>query len=252
MPVTATPPTRVADGVTRLGTSLVNWYLVEEEGRLTVVDAGLPAYRPQLDVALRTLGRRLHEVEAIVLTHAHADHVGLAEMLRRETGAPVSVHEGDREVATSPKLFGKTDGTMLPYLRYAGTYRLLGHLARGGGMRPRPIREVRTFADGDVLDVPGRPRVLHTPGHTAGHSSLLLEDRGVLLAGDALCTLHPLTGRTGPQLLPSAFNLDSGRALRSLARLEEGSARVVLPGHGEPWTAGAASAVERARVVGIT
>lgn len=103
------------------------------------------------------------------------------------------------------------------------------------------------FADGDELDVPGRPRVLATPGHTEGHASLLLADRGVLFAGDALITADPLTGESGPRVPADPLNLDTAQAHASLAQLERVDAGIVLPGHGEPWTQGASRAVERAR-----
>ena len=72
----------MADGVVRLGSDQVNWYLVEEAGVVTVVDAGLPRFRPQLEEGLRLLGRQPADVGAVILTHAHADHVGLAEPIR--------------------------------------------------------------------------------------------------------------------------------------------------------------------------
>jgi glyoxylase-like metal-dependent hydrolase (beta-lactamase superfamily II) len=109
---------------------------------------------------------------------------------------------------------------------------------------------VTTFADGDTLDVPGRPRVVHTPGHTTGHCSFHLADRGALIVGDEVCTLNPLSGSRGPQLMPRSFNLSSGTCLDSLAKLEQLEADVVLLGHGEPWTDGVPTLVERARAAG--
>src|SRR5205085_10027956 len=119
-------------------------------------------------------------------------------------------------------------------------------------IEPTPVLELMTYADGATLAVPGRPRVIHTPGHTSGHSSLYFEPAGALIAGDELCTLHPLTGARGPQLMPRAFNLSSAKCLDSLTRLEGLEAEVVAVGHGEPWREGAAAAVERARAVGPT
>jgi glyoxylase-like metal-dependent hydrolase (beta-lactamase superfamily II) len=250
--VRSSEPTSVADGVTRLGTELVNWYVIEDGGRLTVVDAGVPAYRPQLDQAVAQLGRNVGDVEAVILTHAHGDHVGVAEMVRREAGARVFVHEADRELAMTAKAFGKNERSLLPYLRYPMAWRLLTHLMRGGGLKPRPIAEVTTFADGETLEVPGRPRAIHTPGHRDGHCAFFFESRGALFVGDALCTLNPLTGRRGPQLMPSAFNRSSQQCLESLARLDPIDAATLLPGHGEPWTDGTRTAVEQARAVGPT
>jgi len=244
-------PTMIADGVHRLGTWMVNWYMVEEEGRLTVVDTGVLGYRPQLDEALSTLGRSMTDIEAVVLTHAHADHIGLAEHIRREAGARVLVHGADEQMARTGKL-EKREGSMLPYLRHAMAWRLLWHLVRTGGARIPPVEEVETFADGDVLDVPGRPRVVATPGHTKGHVAFHLERQGVVFAGDALCSLHPLTGSRGPQLMPPAFTNSTERALASLDRIAALDARTLLFGHGDPWTEGTATAVTRAREVGPT
>jgi glyoxylase-like metal-dependent hydrolase (beta-lactamase superfamily II) len=252
MAVRTTEPTELAGGVWRLGTELVNWYLVEEGGRVTVVDAGAPKYRPQLDVALARLGRSVGDVAAIVLTHAHSDHTGFAEALREETGAPVYVHADDESLAATGKQDAKREASFLPYLRHGHAWRLLFHLAGAGAMKPRPIRNLTTYADGETLDVPGRPRVIHTPGHTSGHCSLYFEATGVLVAGDELCTLNPFTGARGPQLMPRAFNVSSATCLDSLTKLANVDAEIVAVGHGEPWREGVAAAVERVRATGPT
>src|SRR5207237_5889030 len=127
--VRTTESTEIASGVWRLGTELVNWYLVEEDGRLTVVDAGAPKYRPQLDVALGRLGRSLGDVAAIVLTHAHSDHTGFAEALREETDVPVYVHGDDESLAATGKQDDKREASFLPYLRFGQPWLLLFHLA---------------------------------------------------------------------------------------------------------------------------
>jgi glyoxylase-like metal-dependent hydrolase (beta-lactamase superfamily II) len=239
---------RIAEGVHRLGTPLVSWYLVEDGDRLTVVDAGMPRYRGQLDEALAQLGRSLSDVEAVVLTHAHPDHTGFAEALRAETGVPVLVHEADAKMARTAKTPLGERG-LLPYLAKPAVWRLFGHMAANGA-RPRKIAEVTTFAGGHVLDVPGRPHVVHAPGHSPGCCALHLPDRGVLLTGDVLCSRNPMTGRDGPQIMPGSFTRDIGQALDSLARIESLDASVLGFGHGDPWTDGAASAVARARELG--
>jgi glyoxylase-like metal-dependent hydrolase (beta-lactamase superfamily II) len=245
-----TEPTLVADGVVRLGTELVNWYLLEDGGRVTVVDAGMPKFRPQLERGLALLGRTTGDVEAVILTHAHSDHVGLAEPLRTELNVPVYVHEDDENLATTRKAFGKTEGSMLPYLRHGSAWRLLAHLGTAGV--PKKIGAVTTFGDGDALDVPGKPRVVHTPGHTSGHVCFWLESRGALLAGDLLCTRNPLTGARGPQMMPTAFNLSNASILDSLTKIEQLDAKAIVVGHGDPWTNGASEAVRLARETGPT
>ena len=103
------------------------------------------------------------------------------------------------------------------------------------------------FDEGAVLDVPGRPTVVHVPGHTPGSSALLLADRGVLLTGDALVTFNAVTGQTGPQLAPIAFASDSAAASASLDRLSPLAGELLLPGHGDPYRGSPARAVELAR-----
>lgn len=101
-----------------------------------------------------------------------------------------------------------------------------------------------------MLDVPGRPRAVATPGHTFGHMALHVADRELLFAGDALVTKDPYSERRGPRLVARAATADSGQALRSLAAIEATGARILAPGHGDVWDRGAAEAVAHARRAG--
>jgi glyoxylase-like metal-dependent hydrolase (beta-lactamase superfamily II) len=224
--------TRINENVVRLGTRILNWYLLAGDEGVTIVDAAVPGYRLQLGPGLRELGRTLPDVKAIVLTHAHPDHIGFADQLRQELDIPVYVHRDDEELARTAKQFGKRDGSMLPYLRYPMAYRLVVELLRNGGAKPRPIGDLTRFDDGEELPVPGRPRAIHAPGHSPGESAFVAAD--VLFAGDTLCTLNPLTGGRGPQLMPSALNTSTAQALASLDKLVGSGTSVLVPGHGEP------------------
>jgi glyoxylase-like metal-dependent hydrolase (beta-lactamase superfamily II) len=129
-------------------------------------------------------------------------------------------------------------------------WRLLSHLARNGGLRAPRIGEVTTFVDGEVLDVPGRPRVIHTPGHTDGHCVFVVD--GALIAGDLLCTLDPLTGARGPRIMPRALDRSTRQIAESLGKVEHLDVATVYVGHGDPWTDGAAEAVAQARSAGAS
>ena len=235
-----------AENVLRMGHPMVNWYLVADDGGVVLVDAGAPRHRPQLEEGLEQLGRSIDDVRAVILTHADADHKGFAEKLRSENGVPVHVHSADKELATS----GKKDreASMLPYLRNGAAWKLIGVLAAGGV--PKNVSEVQTFEDGEVLDVPGHPRVIHAPGHTHGCVAFHFERHGVLFVGDVLYGFGVLTGDPGPQIGPRAFNASSDQALESLGAIENVQADVLLFGHGDPWTDGAAAAVASARSIG--
>jgi len=230
----------IAPGIHRLGPGIVNCYLLEEQGGVTIIDAGAPGYWDDLPRELAAMGRRIDDVKALVLTHAHLDHIGFAERLRRERGVPVHVHAADVPLtrkAVIPKFKGKIRFAVLRFIGFAITHGMLRN--------PPPILEVATFADGETIDVPGRPRALHVPGHSEGSAALLVAARDAVFIGDAIVTLDVFSGETGPRLSP--FNADRRRAFESLARLEGMSARLVLPGHGQPYTGGLPQAVRLAR-----
>lgn len=232
----------IGENVHRLGTEWVGWYLLVDDGEVTVVDCGFRGYFGQLPRALDALGLPLDAVAAVVLTHYHPDHVGAAERIRVEAKAEVFAPVGDADAVSSgkaPAPGGFAQAMWRPrMLRYAG------HAARNGALKSIPVGEVRAYGDGERLDVPGALRAVHTPGHTGGHCSLLAERNGVLFAGDALATVSFLDGSAGPQLLP--FHEDPGQARDSLPRLVDLPAGTVAVGHGEPFDGAPALAVERA------
>jgi glyoxylase-like metal-dependent hydrolase (beta-lactamase superfamily II) len=240
---------QVAPGVHRFGTRFVNWYVLEEGGRLTLIDAGLPGYWKQLDPALESLGRGRDDVDAVVLTHSHSDHTGFAEKLREAGGTRVLIHESDAELARSGRPT-RPEASPLPYLRHRSALRFVAHLVSGGMAKPLKIRDLTTFRDGERLDVPGRPRAILTPGHTLGMCAFELESGAALVAGDALCNGNPFTGRPGVQIMPACTNVSSEQALESLARLEGVQTATILFGHGDPWNGSVADALALAREAG--
>ena len=239
----------IRSGIHRITNGVSNFYLVEDGGEILLVDAGIPRDWPRLLQALQALGRKPEDLRAVLLTHAHPDHTGFAEQARRGSQAVVWVHAADADVARGAKP-APSEGKLLRYLFRPETWNTLIRLMIGGGTRIVPIREVSSFSDGQVIEVPGRPRAVHVPGHTSGMASLFFEGHGAVMTGDALVTKNPLTGRLGPQIMPDALNVDSGLALRSLAAIERVPAPLVLPGHGDPWTQGSVQAVQFARAAG--
>lgn len=229
----------IAPRIRRIGNrDTVNAYLVEDAGEVTVIDAGAPAMWAALPGELEAMGRSLGDVRGIVLTHGHPDHVGFAETARRRQAWPILVHELDAALAR---------GEDRNPAHVAGPYRpapILGFLwyaLRMGILRSPTVKVVGTFGDGATLDLPGAPRVVAVPGHTAGSAALHLPGHDALFVGDALCTYSVASGRRGPQIHP--FMTDRATGLASLARLDRLDARLVLPGHGAPWTDGPETAI---------
>src|SRR6202012_868310 len=113
-----------------MGTQFVHFFLLEQEGGVTLVDAGLSGYRDTLEPALAEIGRSIDDVKAIVLTHADPDHVGFAGELQRTHGIPVYVHRADGE-RTRQGTMKQTDGSrlaMLAMLQHAHSRRALRHM----------------------------------------------------------------------------------------------------------------------------
>lgn len=234
----------VAEGVYRFGTRRINWYVLEADEGLTVIDAGLPAHWPQLGDWLDENGYELDDVAAVVLTHADADHVGFARTLA-DRGVPVYCHPDDLPLLRSHPQ--GPPGWFLRNLWRPGFFAYAIEMIRDGVRSVESLADVEPLADGDVLPVPGEPRVIFAPGHTPGSCALFVEDRDVLFCGDVLATRNIFTGREGdPQLLGSADE-DHDEAKASLARLEGLGSVTLLPGHGTPWRGDVETALALAR-----
>ncbi|MEJ7789452.1 MAG: MBL fold metallo-hydrolase [Thermoleophilaceae bacterium] len=239
----------VVEGVHRIEDSYTNWYLLEEEGRLTVVDTGVPSSWGSLQDALAQLGRSTGDIEAVILTHAHFDHIGFAERARKELGVPVWVHENDVPLTRHPTQYSHERPRSYYLATQPKALPIVASFVRARAFFPTPIKEVRRYEEGP-LAVPGSPQVFFTPGHTLGHCSVHLPDRDAVIAGDAIVTLNPYRGTVGPQIVAGAATADSERNLASLDAIAQTGATTLLCGHGEPWRQGVESAVERARAVG--
>lgn len=236
-----------AGGVFRIEGSRTNFVLVVDGTDVTMIDSGYPKDRDLVDTAVTRIGRSLADVYALVLTHGHPDHTGSAERLRRDHEVPVHCHTDEVPIAR-----GEIKQVIsLWELRKAwrpNVFRFALNAIRAGGLKPEHVTSLTTFGDGETLDVPGNPVSVFTPGHTQGHCSIYLPDRGVVITGDALATVdHWNPKRTGPQLLRREFNHDHRQAIESLDRFVDLQADTLIPGHGEPWRGTMSNAVEQAR-----
>ncbi len=234
---------RLSPSLHRVGNGLVNSYLIDDGGEVTVIDAGMSGQYRDLVRELAAMGRSLDDVRALVLTHGDTDHVGYAERLRRERGIPVYVHALDADRARG--IVNKPSSGWGPvHVRPLASFLWFG--LRKGGLRTTPIAELRTQgAETATLDVPGAPRLIHVPGHTPGSVAIHVPSVDALFVGDALTTHNVLTGVDGPRLAP--FTLDPVAALASLDALDGIEAAWLLPGHGQPWTGGIVEALAAAR-----
>ena len=249
-------PALVAPGVHRLGDRAVNFYLIEEPDGLVLVDSGTPAHLEQLRGLLAGLGRSLSDVRAVLLTHGHLDHTGLAHTLQ-QAGAVIWIHQRDDAILQdgprSASRHAKPERSMFPYLlRRPSALVLPLQLARAGAFSSPAVQNARVFDADQVLEeVPGAPQAVVLPGHTPGSAAYLFADRGLLFVGDALVTEDKLLGHTGPALVGRCFTHDSRAALAALDRLDELTADLLLSGHGAPFAGGIRTATRQARQFGV-
>jgi hydroxyacylglutathione hydrolase len=228
-------PQRIADGVwlVRGGfpAKIMNVYLLEDTGGVTVFDAGIEAMTDAVAAAAADLGG----IKRVVLGHADADHRGAAPGL----GAPVFCHPADRAAAESPAHF--RDYWELAKLRIPVNLvmaKLLPHWDGGA------VEIAGVVAEDD--DVAGF-RVVHLPGHAPGLIGLFRESDRLALCSDCIYTLDVLTGIPGPARVPHpAYNLDTDQARASIRKLADREPAIVWAGHSHPVRGDVRAQLERA------
>ena len=228
---------KLAPHLHRLGNDIVASYLIDLPEGITLVDAGLPGHLTDLQDELALIGRSLSDIRGLILTHGDSDHIGFAERLRQETGAPIFVHAADAHRART----GEKPKTPMGPARLRPTLGFFAYGLRKRGMRTQYVRALTEVADGDVLDLPGSPLIIGMPGHSPGSIAVHIPAADAVCVGDAITTRHVLTGREGAQ--PAPFTDEPAVADASLDRLADVSASWVLPGHGAPWRGSPADVV---------
>jgi glyoxylase-like metal-dependent hydrolase (beta-lactamase superfamily II) len=211
LPSLAHPPaTEIAPGVHRIptvGSWMTNTFaIVDDDGSVTLVDCGMKSAPPRIVAGLAAIGKHPSDVQRILLTHAHNDHVGGAAEVARQTGAPLAAHAEDAtyvEAGHHPP----PDTSLL-----AG--RLVARLPMGTFA---PVSVSERLTDGQLLDVGGGLRVVATPGHTPGHISLLHEPTRTVITGDAIFNAFGL--RYPPRVFCTDFRLNA-RTAHVLGELE--------------------------------
>lgn len=183
---------QAADGVWLVTGTDVNWVLVADGDEVTLVDTGEPRDLPQVLASLERIGRTLRDVSAVMIIHAHPDHIGAAERLRADHGIPVRLldtevpHARGQVIEEAPKLQALR-AAWRPQVLLWGL-----RILRAGATRAERLTEVKPFEAGSgPLDVPGRLVPVPTPGHTSGHCAFHLPDRGVLITGARLPVDRP-------------------------------------------------------------
>jgi glyoxylase-like metal-dependent hydrolase (beta-lactamase superfamily II) len=184
------------------------------EERLTLIDAGLVGSRRRLERYLRRLGRSLDELDLIVCTHAHPDHIGAVAELTRDSNATVVMHPADIELLRLG---------LRQAVRNASRTNLIAAVTRAP-RDPVPVH------DGEVLPALGGLRVVHTPGHTPGSICLYAPSLRLVFVGDVLQVI-----RGSVTYASSFFSADFPAARASIARLAALDVETIAFSHYPPW-----------------
>jgi len=217
-----------------------NAYLLRGEGECCLIDAGLatPDAEEVMLQGLAAAGITPAELSAIVLTHAHPDHIGLSGKFQKASGAPVLMFGMERQRMLS---IWSQRGAQMPEAvsAYYGRHgmpaeeRAQEHTTMAATRSLVTIPEhLTSLEDGQEVRLAGALyRVIWTPGHADGHICLWREADGLLVAGDhVLPRISPNIG-----LYPHSRPNPLGDYLESLAKIRDLPARCVLPGHGLPF-----------------
>ena len=237
--------TEVASGVFRCHGTEVNWYLVRDGDELTLIDSGYPGDLARVEESVRAIGRQPADVRAVLLTHAHVDHMGAAQHFHDRYGAAVLTDEVEARHAHREFLEQANAMDVTKNIWRPGVLPWLAKVIRVGAAKKVSIPSAAGVPAGAALEVPGRPVPVPTRGHTSGHTCFFFPAAGAVCTGDELVTGHAVSKRVGPQLPPAFFQeRDTRDAILPLAELD---ADLILPGHGDPLRMPLADAVKQAR-----
>src|SRR5215469_4793624 len=171
----------VINGVHVVAMGMANAFLIESDDGLTLIDAGFPAKEATVFAAIRELGRSSDQLNNLIFTHGHPDHIGSAAAIVRETGAKTYMHPLDIPIAES----GGPFRPMTPAPGLLG--QVLCNLFFNPEERINPVTIDQPLTPGDTLPIAGGFEVIHVPGHCAGQVALLWRPGRMLFAAD-VCT----------------------------------------------------------------
>jgi len=226
-------PKEIFPNVFEHSLGMVNvWFIVDPDG-VTLIDTGYAQSEQKIAAGLAAIGKTPADVKRILVTHCHPDHAGSLAALQQISTTPAYMHPSDASVVRGQSPMHK--GTPSPGLLSQILYRMLIK----NSLPEVPMAEVQhEIHDGDVLPISGGIRVIHTPGHSDGHVSLLLErDGGLLFAADACSNIGGLNY--------SIVYDDFAQGQHSLHKLAHTQFKAVAFGHGGALTNGAAEKFNR-------
>jgi glyoxylase-like metal-dependent hydrolase (beta-lactamase superfamily II) len=213
---------QVSTGLWLIEIGIVNVYLIQTNDGLVLVDAAWPNKADAILEGVRRTGNNPADIKHVLLTHGHVDHAGSTAEIIKRTGAKVYIHAADLPLTTKGEA-GYDGITITPGIIPRLVYRFV---IKPGGTKYDSFAVEKTIADGEILPFANDVKVIHTPGHCAGHVSFLLPQDGILIAGDICSNVMGLSYST--------INEDRALARESILKVANHTFDQAVFGHGNP------------------
>ena len=201
-----------------------NIYVITAGG-LTLVDGGFPMDLAAIHLGLKALKATPRDIDLVIATHYHGDHTGTVAGIRRRYGTHAAMHREDAAYASGELPQETTEVPFATLLFYTVLWPLF---------RYRHFQPDRYLVEGEVIDLLGGLRVMHTPGHSPGSVCLFSAARGLLFSGDLVRNERGVLAGPPPHYTP-----DEPAACDSLRRVSSLEFEMLLPGHGRVILSGA-------------
>lgn len=209
-----------------------NWLIVRDDSGFLLIDGGYPADRDLVLESVRHLGLDPADAKAMLITHGHVDHTGSAAYFSQTFGTPILCSPQELAHVQGREKHQVTFGQVLARAWRPRVFRWMVHVINAKALQAEAATRAEAWTEEKLQGLPGRPTAILLPGHTPGNAALLLPGAGAIAVGDSLVSGHPISPKSGPQMLHRMYHWDAQAALEATRRLRSVRANVVLPGHG--------------------
>jgi glyoxylase-like metal-dependent hydrolase (beta-lactamase superfamily II) len=209
-----------------------NWIVVRDEIGFMLIDSGYPADRALVLESIRQMGLHPADAQAVLITHGHVDHTGSAAYFSATYATPILCAPEELAHVQGREKHQVTFGQVIVRAWRPRVFRWMIHVIKAGSLTATPATRAQAWDTEGLRSLPGSPEAILIPGHTPGNVSIVLPGAGAIAVGDSFVSGHPLSRKTGPQMLHRMYHTDPVAALAATHRLDGIKASVVLPGHG--------------------
>ncbi len=176
---------QITANIYQISLSIVNVFVIEGNG-LTLIDTGPAGSADKIFAELKKAGKNPYNINRIILTHLHSDHTGSAAELKRKLKVPLLAHPADATLIEKGLSSRSGNGDQPMQLSPGAINWLIYHtFIKRAPKTIEPVKIDELINENDLIPVAGGLRIIHTPGHSAGHISVLAKNEGVLIAADS-------------------------------------------------------------------